>query len=176
MYDLKELKLFSKIVLYICILSGVLWLGSYAARLTLIYQLFQGNDFTLKSVFDNQNLPGIFITINSVAILNAILFAIFIISFLMFLIFSHVKLKDNGWLLISSIIIILTIPFEIFLMSIDYKIFSIIQSGNVNTKLILDYTISRFKILGSFPIIEILCYFSIIYLILFKPLTLVKKS
>ena len=175
MNDLRELKLPAKLALYICFLTGILWLGSYVARLTLIYQLFQGNDFTLKSVFNNQNLPGVFITLNSAAILTAILYTIFIVTFVIFLISSHINLKENGWLLVATIIINLTIPFEVILMRNDYRIFSLIQSGNIDPNQILVYTVDRFKILGSFPIIEVLCYFSIIYLILFKPLKLVKK-
>ncbi len=175
MIDLKELKLTSKIFLYICFLSGTLWIGSYVARLTLTYQLFQGNYFSLKPIFNNQNLPAIFITLNSAAILTSILFSIFIITFIVFLFLSHINLKENGWLLISTIIIVLTLPFEMILMNNDYKIYSLIQTGSFDPNQILIYTINRFKVLGSFPIIEVLCYFSIIYLVLFQPLKLVKK-
>ncbi len=175
MNEMSELKLTSKIFLYICFLSGLLWLGSYVARLTLTYQLFEGNNFALKSIFNSHNLTGIFITLNSAAILTSILFTIFIISFIFFLVFSRINLRENGWLLISTIIIILTIPFEIILMNNDYKIYTLIQSGNFDPNQVLLYTINRFKILGSFPIIEVLCYFSIIYLIIFKPLKLVKN-
>ena len=175
MNEMSELKLTSKIFLYICFLSGTLWLGSYVTRLTLTYQLFEGNNFTLKAIFNNQNLPGVFITLNAAAILTTITFAIFIISFIIFLFSSRINLKENGWLLISTIIIVVTIPFEVILMNNDYKIYSLIQAGNFDPNQVLLFIINRFKILGSFPIIEVLCYFSIIYLVLFKPLKLVKK-
>ncbi len=176
MSKLNELNLFSKIILYICLLSGIVWLGSNVTRLTLTYQLFVGNNFALKSYLNNQNLPGIFITLNAAAILTTIVYAIFIFSFLLFLISSRLNLKENGWLLIVTIIIAVTFPFELYLILNDYRIFVLIQSGSLNINEILNFTIKRFKILGSFPIIEILCYFSIIYLILFKPLRSIKKN
>ncbi len=173
---MKEIKTFSKIIMYVCTLSGILWLGSYVARLTLIYQLFEGNNFTLKEYLSSQNLPGIFITLNAATILTSILYAIFIVSLIIFLITSRISLKENGWLLILTLIIFITCPFEIFLMTFDYKIFKIVESGLINSNELINFSIERLKALGSFPIIEILCYFAVIFLVLFKPLKKFKQQ
>ncbi|MHB1687537.1 MAG: hypothetical protein ACYCVH_09195 [Ignavibacteriaceae bacterium] len=167
---MKNLNLTSKIFLYLAALSGGLWLGSYLTRLILSYQIFEGIDFTLRTYINNQNLPAIFVILDASTILTSLLYTAFIIFFILFLVTSRMSLRQNGWLFIISMIIFLTLPFEAYLMSIDYKTFLLVNSGSFDTAAILSLYIKRFKILGSFPIIEILCYFSVLFFALFRPL------
>ena len=166
---MKNLNNLSKVFLFICFLSGILWLGSYIARITLAYQLFQGNDFALNSYITNQNLSGIFITLNAGIILESTLYIAFIITLIFFIIFSKINLKNNGWLLIVLLIVFVTLPFEIYLKTIDYKIIMTMNAGVFSNSDILQLYIRRFKVLGSFPIVETLSYFAVLYFILFKP-------
>ncbi len=170
---MKNLNLFSKILLYITSLSGILWFGSYISRLILFYQLFSGPKFNVSRYISASNLPGILYTLNDILLLAAICFFVFIISFVMFLIFSKVNLKKNGWLFISAIIVFITLPFETYLTYIDYKIFNLVNSVAYNPFEVLNLYLKRLNLLGSFSLIEILCYASIIFLVLFQPL---KKS
>jgi len=167
---MKNLNTISKIFLYLTTVSGVLWFGSYIAKLALSYQLFQGHEFALNYYLNSQNLSAVFLTLNTCTILTSITYAIFIISYIIFIASSHLSLKENGWLLIVSLIILITMPFETYLMTIDYKIYKLLQFGLFNSMDVLNLYIKRFKILGSFPIIEVLSYLAIIFLILFKPL------
>jgi len=173
---MKNTNILSKIFLYLCVLSGLLWIGGYFARLILTYQLFEDTDFILKSFLNNQNLPGIFIILKSGIILTFVLYIIFIISFIIFLVTAHLNLKENGWFFIITILVLITAPFEIYLMTIDQKIINLILSGLFNVNDILDLIIKRFKIFGSFPIIELLCYFAITYLFIFQPLKMSKNK
>ncbi len=166
---MKKLNTISKIFLYLTTVSGMLWFGSYIAKLALSYQLFQGNEFALNYYLNSQNLSAVFLTLNACTILTSISYVVFIVTFIFFLTTSHMSLKENGWLLIVSMIILITLPFEGYLMSIDYKVFQMLKSG-FNSMDILNLYVKRFKVLGSFPIIEVLSYFAIIFLILFKPL------
>jgi hypothetical protein len=173
---MKNINSFAKIFLYLCTLSGFLWVGSYLTRLILTYQLFEKNDFILKSYLNSQNLPGIFITLNAGTILSFILYILFIASFIIFVLSSRINLKENGWLFIITTIVLITFPFELYLMTVDYKMFNLILSGPFNSADIVTLIIKRFKILGSFPVIELLCYFVIAYLIIFQPLKMNKKK
>ena len=92
----------------------------------------------------------------------------FIITFLIFLISSKISLKQNGWLFIITLIVFVTFPFELYLITIDYKILTEVYSAGFNANQVLNLYIERFKVLGSFPIIEVLCYFAVIFLILFQ--------
>ncbi len=170
---MKNLNTFSKIFLYFATVSGIVWFGSYITKLALSYQLFQGHEFALNYYLNSQNLTAVFLTLNANMILTAISYIVFIVSFIIFLTSSRLSLKVNGWLLIVSLIIIITLPFEIYLMTIDYKVYQMLQSG-FNSMDILNLYIKRFKVLGSFPIIEVLSYFAVIFLIIFRPLQAAK--
>lgn len=168
-------KIISKIFLYLAVLAGIIWLGSYIERLILSYQLFDGVEFTLRAYLNNQNLPAVFTMLDASTILTTIVYTLFIVFFSLFLVTSKISLKQNGWLFIISLIIFLTLPFEAYLIRIDYKCIMMINSGHSDPMTILNLYIMRFKILSSFPIIEILSYFAVLYLVLYRPLVKADK-
>jgi uncharacterized membrane protein len=172
---MNKLNKISKIFLFIFAASGAIWLGSYISRLSLFYQLFQGAEFLLKEFVTDKNLSGIFQTLIAVVSINMLFYLIMLIMFLMFLITAKLSLKQNGWLFISMILIFLTAPFEIYLMTIDYEIVTKVFSGNFDQEAILELVIKRFKVLSSFAIVEILCYLAMIYLFIYQPLTGLKR-
>ena len=156
--------------MFLTVLSGALWFGSYLARLTASYQLFEGNYFHIANYITAQNLPGIFISMNASIILGGILYVIFILSFFSFLVSSKISLKKNGWLFIITMIIAVTLPFEAYLMSIDLKIYTIVSLKNFNAEQVFKLYVSRMKSLSSFPIVELVSYGAVIFLVLFRPL------
>ncbi len=168
MYNLSKT---SKIFLFLTTLSGALWIGAYFTRLIIFYQLFEPKDFIIKPIFNEQNLHALLIDLNSIIVLTTVLYLIFIITYFLFITVSKISLKQNGWLFIVTVIIFLTFPFELYLISIDYKIMTMVLPGNFNSMQIIQLIIKRFEVLSSFPVIELLCYFSIVYFVLFKPLT-----
>lgn len=173
---MQKLNKISSSFLYICFLSGILWLGGYICRLMVTYQLFEAKDFILKQYVNDQNLYGILYTISSAVTFTFIMFIAFIITFVLFLLTSKLSLKENGWLFVITLILIVTAPFEIYLMTIDYKIISKVFFSIFNEKEILGLFIKRFKVLSSFSLIEIFSYFIIIFLYLFQPLKMKQKN
>jgi hypothetical protein len=161
----------SKIFLFLAALSGILWMGAYLARLLVFYQLFEPKELILRPVFNEQNLHAVLIELNPLIILTLVLYMVFIITYFVFITISKMSLKENGWLFIVTVIIFLTLPFELYLVSFDYRIISSVLTGNFNSMEIVQLIIKRFIVLSSFPIIELFCYFSITYFVLFKPLT-----
>ncbi len=169
---MKNLNPLSRIFLLLSVISGILWIGSYTLRLVLTYQIFEGIDFTLRQYINTQNLNGIFIILNSSIIMTDILYAAFIISSIIFILISKLNLKLNGWLLIIILIIIITLPLEAYLISIDYKIYSFVSPNSIfDNSQVLNLYIKRLKIFSSFPVIEILSYIAIIFFAIFRPLT-----
>ena len=172
---MKDLKTFPKILLFFVVIAGALWLGSYFTRLVISYQIFEGPEFTLRNYVNDQNLGGILKSFEPAVISTLVFYMIFILSFILFIITSKVSLKENGWLFIITIIVLLTLPFEIYLSTIDYKILGLLSTTNFNPNEVLELIIKRFKIFGSFPVIEIFCFGAIVFFLLFQPLKLKKK-
>jgi len=168
---MKKYNIFTKIVLYTAFLSGVIWTGSYLLRMFLFYQLFEERDFQLKGYLNGVDLTPIFNTLLPAVSTTFVVFILFLVSFILFLFLGKINLRENGWLFIILMIIIITAPFEIYLMTIDADMISGIFYNTVSSSEILNLVIKRFKVFSSFPIIELLSYFAIFYLVLFRPLT-----
>lgn len=168
---MKNLNKFQAFLLFITCLSGSLWLGSYMTRLFVSYRLFEDTDFILKPIYNETNLNEVLLTLLPAVTTTFVLYLIFILFFILFLFFSKIRFKQNGWFFIITLLVLVTLPFEVYLMSIDYKIISQIMSESFKSSEIIDLIIERFKVFSSFPVIEIFCYFSIIFLLIFKPLT-----
>ncbi len=82
-------------------------------------------------------------------------------------------MKENGWMFITVVIIYTTLPFEGYLMIIDFKIISVLSfSDIVNSDYVISLIRERFAALGSFPIIILLSYCPLIYFLISKPFTL----
>jgi hypothetical protein len=173
---MKKLSKLSKIFLFLAVLSAIIWVGSAVTRQLITYQLFEGPELNFKSYVTEQNLHGIYETILPSVTITFVSYCVFIISFILFLIIARINLKHFGWLFIITVVVFILMPFEIYLMTIDFKMISLLNSGNFETNIITDLILSRFKVLGSFTIIEILCYLAFVYFILFKPLQVIPKQ
>ncbi len=172
---MKNISKLTRVFLYLAVLSGTLWLGSYLNRIFIFFQLFDIDGFTLKSYLTDQNLSGVLTTLYPVITTTSVLYAVFILTFTAFLLTAKINLKANGWLFIVTIIVYVTLPFEGYLQNIDYKIISIIHSGSFINADVIKLITERYQVLSSFPLIEIFCYFAVIYFVLFQPLK-VKKA
>ena len=168
---MKNLNKFSRYLLYISCLSGAVWLGSYITRLSITYRLFQENSFVLKDYITPQRLNDIFYTLLPAYWLTLICYIIFFVFFILFLRTSKLSLRNNGWLFIITVVILLTFPFEAYLMSIDFNIVTLLTGNSLTSGEVLNLIIKRFKVFSSFPVIEIFCYLAVIFLIIFQPLT-----
>jgi hypothetical protein len=168
---MNEQNLINKIFAFLAILFGAIWLGSYADRMIISYQLFDTN-MNIMPYVNEQNLSGILVTITPVVYLTFILYIFFILAFTIFLFSSKISLRENGWLFIIAVIIYLTLPFEVYLLTIDYKTISALYSSDViDAKYVISLLKDRFTTLSSFPIIIFLSYCSLIYFLFFKPFT-----
>ena len=161
---------------YMALTSGSIWFGAYVSRLLTTYQMFEETEFALKNYITNENISAIFQTTFPLVNLTFYSYIIMIISFTLFLILSGLKLKENGWLLIVSLIIFLTLPLESLLLITDYKLIDLFMNEQFVSEHILKLIIERMSKLSSFPIILILSYFTIPYFLIFKPFTLKIKN
>ncbi|MEI7812961.1 MAG: hypothetical protein WCJ01_11155 [Ignavibacteria bacterium] len=166
----------SKFFLYLAALSCVLWFGGYFSRILLMYQIFGPKDLLLKPYVTDQNLGGIFITLNSAVSFTMTFYTSFIVSFAIFILTSKIKLKEEGWLFIIMMIVIITAPFELYLMSYDYKIAYNVFYNTMLPRDVLALYVRRIKVINSFPLIEIFSYCAIIFLFVFQPLRYKKTN
>ena len=161
----------SKIFALISLIAASIWVGSYLTRMFLVYQLFEGTDLILKSYINESNIQGILLSLLPAIMVHVLAFIVMIISTLLFYLTLKLSLRFNGWLFIILIAILVTFPFEIYLMLIDYKVVIALISGSFDSEQVITLLRDRIKDLSSFPIVALLTYLSFYYFIIFKPIT-----
>lgn len=161
---------FSKILLSLTLITAVLWLGSYVARQLAVYQLFEPLNLDLKSFYNSQNLSGALETIFPVLVLNLVSYPVFLVLFFVYVFTSKIKIKNEGWLFIILMIVIVTAPFELYLSFMDYKIVKLLIATSFDTSTVIDLLRKRITILSSFPMIEVFSFAAAIFIMIFKPL------
>lgn len=168
---MKKRNKLSSILGYLALTSGSIWFGAYLARLITTYQMFEETEPVLKNFIDNTNLPVIVEILSPLVYITTIAYLIMIMSFTLFLFISDLKLKENGWLFIIAALIYITLPFETILLIFDYKQIVLFLNEQFGSEKIIELITNRLYRLSSFPIIQILSYLSIPYLLIFRPFT-----
>lgn len=168
---MKNISMFSKIFAVLALVSGAIWVGAYLSRLFLVYQLFEGPDLILKSYINNENVNGILFSILPSFVVHFVAYIIMFLTIIIFYVTSKINLRFNGWLFIILIAIIITMPFELYLMLIDYKIITMLNSNSFDSYIVINLLRDRIKDLSSYSIVAILTYLSFFYFIVFQPLT-----
>lgn len=161
---------------YLALTSGSIWFGSYLARLVTTYQMFEETEPIIKNFINNTNLPAIIEILSPIVYLTFIAYLMMIVCFTLFLFTSHLKLKENGWLFIIAAIVFITLPFETILLINDYRLIDLFIKEQFGSERIVELITDRLYRLSSFPIIQILSYLSIPYLLIFKPFALKIKD
>jgi hypothetical protein len=164
----------SKIFAVLSLMAASIWVGSYLSRLFVVYNLFEGQDLVLQKYITNENINGILLSLLPSILVHFIAFIVMILSALLFYFTNKVNLRFNGWLFIILIAVIITVPFEIYLMTIDYRIITMLNGTSFNSATVIELLKDRIQNLSSYPIVAILTYLSFYYFIVFQPL--IKKE
>lgn len=172
---MQKISTVSKVLAVLSLISASIWIGSYLSRLFLVYQIFEGPDLILKSYVNDANVEGILISIMPALVVHFVAFIFMIVTSILFIAISKLNLRNNGWLFIILVAILITLPFEIYLMIIDLKIILMLQSTSFDSNAILFLLRDRIKVLSSYSIVAILTYLSFYYFIVFQPLTKKEK-
>jgi len=173
---MKKKNTLTSIFSYVALASGSIWFGAYISRLLITYQMFEPTEPVLKNFLGNSNLPAVAEVIAPLITLTVITYILLIISFTLFLFTMQMKLKENGWLFIIAGIIYLTLPFELIQLIQDVKMISLFLKADYGSAKMLLLITEWLTKLNSFPVILILSYLSIPYLLIFKPFTIKFKN
>jgi hypothetical protein len=162
--------------------ASILWLGGFALR-TII-----GNEFFVPATLEYE--PGIsldqertlFQLIFNSTIVVMSSYALVLISAIVVLRLIPLRFKDNGWLLMASLLFFLFVPVEIFTGYLDLKFMSLwmttkdilnlqgLQAYEEHSTLMRETLSHRIGALGGLPVIATLSYFAAICVIIWQPL------
>lgn len=166
------MKIITKIVVFITALSGIIWFGAALVRQMVYYSFFTPPTLNLLPQLTEVNLDTVFIPILPVVVVYVVSYCIFIIGMILAILLSKPGFRKNGWLFISLVLVLLTLPFESYLIyNYDIPFVSAANSGVINSSLLFDSLLKRLTVLSGFSIIQLCCYAAVLFLVMFQPLT-----
>ncbi len=164
-----KLKTVPKIFLFLSAVCLILWLGSYVARHISIYQFFETNTLNLDKELSESDLTILIKANASIINLNLFSYLFLVLFSFLFAITSKINLRNNGWYFISIILFAGTIPFEVYFSTIDLDIVLKVFYSEFTNEDVIYLIMKRIESSSSFVIVQLLAFFAIVYMFLFKP-------
>ena len=163
----------AKISLFILVVSAIFWLGAINVRFFIGNQLLNYDEFNFRTSIPPDEENQIFKMISDASILIMIFYPIVLISAIVFVKNCKISMRENPWLLMSSMLFFVFVPVEIYTSYIDLKFILLFNQRPANHDQLLKYFGERIGFLRGVPWIAVMSYYTIIWLAVFKPL---KKS
>lgn len=161
----------NKIALMLLVFGAIFWLGAINVRALIGNELLNYDQFNFKTSIppDRENTLFQLMANSSVVIISA--YFVVLITSVWFLKSTHLKIKQNGWLLMSAILFYLFVPVETYTYYLDIKFALLYHSNPPNHDELLRIFGKRLGALSGIPVIAIFCYYTIVGLAIFRPLS-----
>jgi len=162
----------SKLFLVITFVSYALWLGSYIAKNMIFFQFFDPETMALRSIFLKTDFLSLFYGVYPIITLNIICYGLFVLFFIIFTVTSKLSLRKNGWLFISLLVVLITLPVEVYLI-FKYDWNFVFDTNNLSIQIqpALELIKQRVAKFGMYSFISIFSTISIVIFFIFRPLT-----
>jgi hypothetical protein len=160
----------NKIALTILITAAVFWLGGINIRALLGNELLNYDQFDFRTSIPPDRENTLFQMICNSSIVIVISYFFVLVGAVWFLATTKLKMKKNGWLLMSSILFFIFVPAEIYTYYLDVRFILLFFSGPPNHDELLKLFGERLGGLSGLPVIALFCYYSIIPIAVFRPL------
>jgi hypothetical protein len=163
-------KISTKIYLFILIVAVIFWLGGSIYRAIVAYTLFEPFSLVIKSEITYDILRQTLKLIGNINVYLLISYPVVLISFVLFVKSSKANIRNEGWLFMITMILILFFPIEVYLSYLDINYTLLVLFSDFDTNIALSLLIQRIAALGGLPAIGFLSYFTAIWFAIFQPL------
>jgi hypothetical protein len=160
----------NKIALSLLIIAAVFWLGAINIRALIGNELLNYDQFSFRTSIPPDRENTIFQLISNSSIVIIISYFFVLLSAIWYLKTTALKFRENGWLIMSTILFFMFAPAEIYTYYVDIKFMLLFQTNPPNHDELLRLFGQRLGALSGIPVIALLCYYTIIILAVFKPL------
>lgn len=162
----------SKTLLVTIFISYAIWVGTYIAKNLFFFEFFDPETLALRDIFMKGDNFNVFYSFFPVITTNLICYGVFVISFLLFVFTSKLSLRNNGWLFISLLVVLVILPVELYVIfKYDLNIVLDTNSMTLVAKDAIDLLRQRVSKFGMYSFISIFSTLSIIFFFIFRPLT-----
>ncbi len=165
----------NKIALTLLVISAVFWLGGINVRTLIGNELLDYDQFDFRTSIPPDRENTLFQMISNASLVVVISYVITLISAIWFLSTTKMKMRENGWLLMSAVLFFMFVPVEIYTNYLDVRFMILFQQGPPNHDELLKLFGERIGAFRGVPVIAVLCYYTIIPIAIFRPLSRKKK-
>ncbi|MEK7818488.1 MAG: hypothetical protein AAB255_01700 [Bacteroidota bacterium] len=158
-----------KIFLVVFTVCAIMWLGLTSARLIISNEMLSSKTYQYLPQINIQTEFVYFSVISKIIYLNLILYALILISAIGFILTKEISFKENPYLLTSAIMYFMFVPVEIYCANLDWNFIWLGWKNSINIEEYRHLFMERIRAFSGLPMIAILCYYTIIPLIIFKP-------
>lgn len=160
----------AKVVLCIAVISGILWLGGLNIRAMIGFDLLQVGTLDFKPNIHPYVERIVYGLISQSSVVLASAYLTLWISGIVYLRLTALRMKENGWLMMSAILFYLFTPVEVYSMVLDARMWWLDHIGSNDLVEFRKLFIHRLAALSGVPMIALLCYYTSVTLIVFRPL------
>ena len=161
-----------RVSLFALLCAVVVWLGGTNVRSAVGFNLLIPWTLEFKPYLHPYVERKVYELVALSSAIVDIAYIIVWIAGIMFLRATSLKLKEHGWLMMSAILFYLFTPVEIYTMILDARIWLLDHIGSND---LVEYRIlfmHRLGALAGVPLIALLCYYTVLWLVIFKPMRL----
>jgi hypothetical protein len=155
--------------LFILVVSGIVWLGGTNIRTLVGSDLLESGTADFLEYIAPDAEREIYRLLSMTALVTMVSYLIVLVSAAIFLARCPWKLKQNGWLLMSAILLYAFVPVELFSMSLDARMVYMEFFTTENNSAFRELFLARVGALAGAPFVALLCYYTIVALIVFQP-------
>jgi len=160
----------AKISLFILTVSAIFWLGAINVRFFIGNQLLNYDEFNFRTSIPPDEENQIFKMVSDSSLIIMLSYPIVLISAIVFLRTSKINLRENPWMLMCAILFFAFVPVELYTTYIDIKFIILFNKRPANHDKLLELFGERIGFLRGVPWIGVMCYYTIIWVAVFKPL------
>lgn len=160
----------NKIALTLFIISAIFWLGSINIRSLIGNELLDYDQFDFKTSIPPDRENTIFQMLSNTSLVVVISYVVVLISAIWFIVTTKLKMRENGWLLMSAILFFMFVPVELYTNYLDIRFMILFHQGPPTHDELLKIFGERLGAFRGIPVIAVLCYYTIIPIAVFRPL------
>lgn len=160
----------TKISLFLLLLCSVIWLGAVNVRAIIGNELLNFGTIEFKTAIDPELEREVFRLIGLSSIIIAAAYAGTFLGALVFVRTTPLRLKENGWLMMSAVLFFLFSPVEFYTLFLDLKMVSLDFFWNASLAEFRVLFMHRLTTLAGVNIIALLSYYTIIGLAIWQPM------
>ncbi|MEW5797678.1 MAG: hypothetical protein AB1728_01610 [Bacteroidota bacterium] len=160
----------AKIFLVLFIISTVVWLTLIVLKNIEIGTLIEFGTVQFRADLTMEQERMTYAVLTKYSIVAAISYAFVIVSAAGYLGTMQRSVRNEGWMLMSAILLFIFVPVELYCFWLDWKLIGLQYWGDWPVEEFRKATVNRITALAGLPFIAQLCYFTIPIFIIFKPL------